>query len=259
MNIRLLRNATMRLDYAQRTLLTDPDLAPRHARRSFTGRSLNPMVPMVELPIAVEAILAGIEAVLVSHLHSDHFDAEAQRLIPKDIPLFCQPTDAEILRGYGFQAVIPVDATVEWAGITITRVHGHHGSGTDLDVLGEVCGFLLSAPHEPTLYWVGDSVWYEDVEAALERFQPEVIVTHSSGALWDAGTPIVMDAQQTLTVCQTAASSTVIAIHLDSLDHGQVSRADLRMAANAAGISPAQLRIPNDGDLLVFEAAEDPR
>lgn len=256
MNIRLLRNATMRLDYAQRTLLTDPDLAPRHARPSFTGRSRN---PMVALPIAVEAILGGIDAVLVSHLHADHFDAEAQRLLPKDIPLFCQPPDAATLQRYGFQTVIPVDGTVEWAGITITRVPGQHGFGTDRDVLGPVCGFLLAAPHEPTLYWVGDSVWYADIEAAIDRFQPAVIVTHSSGARWEAGTPIVMDAPQTLSVCHTAASSTVIAIHLDALDHGSVSRTDLRMAADAAGIPPSQLLIPKDGQVLMFKAADDSR
>ncbi|WP_110517885.1 MBL fold metallo-hydrolase [Herpetosiphon llansteffanensis] len=255
MEIHLLRNATMRLRYAQHTLLADPDFAPRHARDSFTGRSRN---PMVDLPLPKEAIVEGIEAVLVTHLHADHFDAEAQQLLPKDIPIFCQPVDAERIQSYGFHNVIPVDQVVEWQGMRITLVAGQHGFGADLASMGQVSGFVLSAPHEPTLYWVGDSVWYADVATTIEQFQPSVIVTHSSGAIWEAGTPIVMDAQQTITLCQTATASTVVAVHLDSLDHGQVSRADLRIAANAAGISETQLLIPNDGAVLVFEGESTP-
>lgn len=252
MNLRLLRNATMRLDYAGRALLADPDLAPRHARRSFTGRSLN---PLVDLPVAAEAILEGVEAVLVSHLHADHFDAEAQRLLPKDLPLFCQPGDAEALRGHGFANVTPVEDSAEWNGITITRVAGQHGFGADLADMGTVSGFVLAAPGEPTLYWAGDSVWYAEVAATIERHQPALIVTHSAGAVWKAGTPIIMDAEQTIAVCQAAPRSTVIAVHMDSLDHGQVSRADLRAAADAAGIAPERLRIPADGDTLTFGIA----
>ncbi|KPL90175.1 MBL fold metallo-hydrolase [Herpetosiphon geysericola] len=250
MEIHLLRNATMRLRYAQHTLLADPDLAPRHARDSFTGRSRN---PLVDLPLAKEAIVEGIEAVLLSHLHADHFDAEAQQLLPKDIPIFCQPVDAERIQGYGFRTVIPVDHVVNWQGMRITRVAGQHGFGADLASMGQVSGFVLAAALEPTLYWVGDSVWYPEVATTIEKFQPNVIVTHSSGAIWEAGTPIVMDAEQTIMLCQATTASTVVAIHLDSLDHGQVSRTELRMAAKAAGISEAQLLIPNDGELLRFD------
>ena len=32
-------------------------------------------------------------AVLATHLHQDHFDATAARLLPRDLPLLCQPED----------------------------------------------------------------------------------------------------------------------------------------------------------------------
>jgi hypothetical protein len=59
-----------------------------------------------------------------------------------------------------------------------------------------------------------------------------------------------MDAAQTLAVCRAAPESRIVAIHLDSLDHGEVSRADLRARAREAKISDAQLLIPADGEVL---------
>lgn len=193
--------------------------------------------------------MAGAELLIVSHLHSDHFDPEAQRLLPKDLPVLCQPGDEEAIREHGFEGVTPVLDSIEWQGITITRTPGQHGTfPSELAEMGQVSGFVLQAPGEPTVYWTGDTILYEPVSQVIERFRPDVIVTHSSGAMWKGSGPIVMDADQTIAVCQAAPESRVVAIHLDSLDHGTVSRQDLR--ARAAGIS--QLLIPEDGETLQF-------
>ena len=245
MQLRLIRNATQRLCYAGRELLLDPYFAPKHSRPSFTGRSPN---PLVDLPCPPEEILAGVELVIVSHLHSDHYDPEAQRLLPKNLPILCQPGDEETLRGDGFTSVTPVSDALVWQGITLTRTPGRHGSGAELEEMGSVSGFVFQAPGEPTLYWTGDTVWYEPVRQQIETFRPDIIVTHSSGALWKGQGPIVMDAAQTLAVCRAAPESRVVAIHLDSLDHGEVSRDDLRAQARAAGIPDTQLLIPEDGE-----------
>jgi hypothetical protein len=106
----------------------------------------------------------------------------------------------------------------------------------------------LRAAGEPTVYWVGDSVWCEEVAQTITHFDPQVIVTHSSGAVWGGGVLIVMDAAQTLATCLAAPSSTVIAVHMEALDHGTVTRRELRAQAAAAGIPPKQLRIPLDGE-----------
>jgi L-ascorbate metabolism protein UlaG (beta-lactamase superfamily) len=248
MRLRLFRNATQRLRYAGRELLLDPYFAPKHSRPSFTGRSPN---PLVDLPCPPEEIMAGAELLIVSHLHSDHFDPEAQRLLPKDLPVLCQPGDEETIRGHGFEQVTPVADSVTWEGITITRTPGQHGTGPEeLAEMGTVSGFVFQAPGEPTVYWAGDSILYEPVRRTIETFRPDVIVTHSSGAMWKGSGPIVMDAAQTLAVCAAAPGSRVVAIHLDSLDHGTVSRADLRAQAQASGIPETRLLIPADGETL---------
>lgn len=251
MDLQLIRNATLKLRYAGHTIVIDPDLAAKHARPSFTGHSAN---PMVELPISVATLFDHVDLLIVSHLHRDHFDAVES--IPATLPVVCQPGDEGRIAEQGFRDVRPLGDAIDWNGIHITRTAGHHGTGAVGTLMGTVSGFVFAASDEPTLYWAGDTVLCDEVRATIARFRPDVIVTHSSGARWpDAdGTRqlIVMDAAQTVAVCQEAASSTVVATHMESLDHGTVSRADLRAAALAAGIDDQHLVIPADGDVMVF-------
>jgi L-ascorbate metabolism protein UlaG (beta-lactamase superfamily) len=118
--------------------------------------------------------------------------------------------------------------------------------------MGPASGFIFQAEHEPTVYWAGDTIWNDAVAENIARTQPQIIVTHSCGATWGEHVLIVMDAAQTVAVCRAAARSTVIATHMDALDHATVSRADLRRYATAHGILPEQLLIPADGETLVF-------
>jgi hypothetical protein len=119
--------------------------------------------------------------------------------------------------------------------------------------MGKVSGFVFRAEGEPSIYWTGDTVWYEAVQEVVKTQQPGIIITHSSGAMWaDFPDPIVMDAAQTVAVCKIAPNSKVIAIHMESLDHGTVTRTDLRAAASQASIPEAQLIIPADGETLSF-------
>ena len=51
MKLRLLRNATLKLEIRGRIVLIDPFFAPKGSRPSFTGRAPN---PLVELPASPE-------------------------------------------------------------------------------------------------------------------------------------------------------------------------------------------------------------
>lgn len=251
MELQLIRSATLRLKYAGQRFVIDPYLAAKHSRPSFTGRSPN---PLVDLPCSPLDVIAGIELVIVSHLHSDHFDPAAQELLPKDVPILCQPGDETRIAAKGFLQVTPVVESLSWRGMTITRTPGQHGSGDVLAEMGPVSGFIFQAENEPTVYWAGDTIWYPGVADTLARLQPQIIITHSCGAVWGEQILIVMDAAQTVAVCRAAPQSTVIATHMDSLDHATISREGLRQCAGANGIEPGQLRIPLDGEVLSFEA-----
>jgi L-ascorbate metabolism protein UlaG (beta-lactamase superfamily) len=246
MQLQLLRNATLKLRYGDKTILVDPDFGHLHSRRSFTGRSAN---PMVALPLPIEDILAGVDLVIVSHLHADHFDEVAKASLPKDLPVICRPGDEEAIAAGGFRNVTPLDCYLRLGSIILKYHPAQHGTGAVLEKMGPVMGFSLEAPGEPAFYWCGDSVLYPPLREAISATDPDVIVTHSCGALWD-GTLIVMDAPQTLELCEAAPRATVIATHMEALDHATVGREALRQAADAQGIAADRLLIPRDGETI---------
>jgi len=71
MQIQQIRNSTLRLSLANKTILTDPVLLPKHGIESFAGIEKN---PIVELPFPAEDVIKGIDMVMISHLHQDHFE-----------------------------------------------------------------------------------------------------------------------------------------------------------------------------------------
>jgi L-ascorbate metabolism protein UlaG (beta-lactamase superfamily) len=249
MQIQLIRNATMRLTFHGHTILTDPYLGRKWSYQSLGGREQN---PTAELPISAEKVIAGVEMVLVSHLHNDHFDPAAWEMLPKELPIFCQAGDEARIAEKGFTNITPVEGTAAWQGISITRTTGTHGTGTWGDQLNPVSGFVLRAENEPVVYWCGDTIWYEAVRELVSNVRPDVIITHSAGAeLGDSG-PIIMDAEQTIAVCRHAPDAVVVAIHFEALDHCLVSRAAMRAAGQRYGIEDSQLRIPADGETITL-------
>lgn len=246
MQLELIRNATLKVTYGGHILLIDPYFAPRHSLPSFTGRSLN---PMTELPRSIDDILQGVELVIVSHLHTDHFDAVAKERVPKTLPILCQPGDEGRIRDAGFTNVTPLAQSITWQGLTITPRQGSHGVGPVVEKMGPVIGLTLEAAGEPTVYWAGDTVLYPPVAETIREFSPDIIVTHSCGARWD-GDLIVMDDKQTLEVSRLAPEATIVATHMEALDHATVTRQDLRQTAEAGGLGPSRLLIPVDGETL---------
>ena len=189
---------------------------------------------------------------VISHLHSDHFDQTAKDLLPSELTIICQSSDVEELRKQGYRNATGVIGELKWNTIKITRVGGHHGTGKVREMMGEVSGFVFEAENEPTVYWAGDTIWCDDVAMAIEQYQPNIIITHSCGAVWDKNVLILMDAEQTVDVCKAALNSIVIATHMEALDHATISRNELRAHAEANGIMPTQLLIPADGESLEF-------
>lgn len=249
MHIQLIRNATLRMTYGNRVFITDPYLAPKYSEEPLIGKSRN---PIVDLPFSTDDVLADVEMVLLSHLHPDHFDSLAQQLLPKDIQIYSQPGDEHQIKVAGFSNVAVIDESVDWHGVRITRTPGRHGNDVWSAQMGSVSGFVFRADNEPTIYWAGDSIWCEAVEQTILETKPDIIITHSSGASFEAGAPIIMDARQTMQVCRAAPKAIVIAVHMETFDFDTVSREDLRVTAEAEGIEARQLLIPADGEIFVF-------
>jgi L-ascorbate metabolism protein UlaG (beta-lactamase superfamily) len=246
MKLKLIRNATLKLAFAGRVILIDPFFAPKGTRPSLAGRAPN---PLVDLPATPEEILNGVELVIVSHLHGDHFDPVAQSLVPKSLPVICQPGDEDKIRSYGFSNVTPLVDAIDWQGVTVRRHEGSHGLGPVVKKMGSVMGFTITGKDEPAVYWAGDTVLYPPVENVVRETKPDIVIVHPCGALWE-GDLITMDAAETVALCRMAPDAIVVATHMDALDHATVSRDDLRRHALAQGIVVEQLLIPKDGEEL---------
>jgi L-ascorbate metabolism protein UlaG (beta-lactamase superfamily) len=233
--ITLIRNATVIVEIAAKRILVDPMLDDAGSRPPIEQTRNQVANPTVALPFPVEEVVRDLDAVIVTHRHRDHLDSRAEELLPRDIPVFCQPEDVEALQALGVD-VRPVDDALEWDGLTITRTAARHGSGRIAELLAPVSGFVLD-----DLYLAGDTVWYDAVEETIARHSPRVAVVNAGGAEFVEGGLIVMGVDDVREVA--ARVPVVVAVHLEALNHCFLEREILRAAV------PAVL-VPEDGETL---------
>ncbi len=252
MIIQLLRHATLLIEFGGHRFLVDPMLSPKGALppiEQSPNPQNNPLVPLPDLDI--DRILDQIDAVIVTHLHRDHWDPEAVARLNKHLPLFCQPEDAEQIRADGFVQVLPITDNRYWEGIHLTRTGGEHGFGRIGEMMGEVSGFVLKAAEHRTLYIAGDTRWCPAVREALQTHRPEIVVVNAGGARFLKGDPITMDPADVIRVSRANPASTVVAVHMEAINHCVVTRKMLEAAVEKAGVADRVL-IPPDGEYLHF-------
>jgi L-ascorbate metabolism protein UlaG (beta-lactamase superfamily) len=233
--ITLVRSATIIVELAGRRILVDPMLDDVGARPPIEGTRNQVANPTAPLPFPAEEVVRGLDAVIVTHRHRDHLDTRGEELLPRDVPVYCQPEDEEALREHGVD-VRSVDDAVEWDGLRIARTPARHGSGRMAELLAPVSGFVLN-----DLYLAGDTVWYEGVEETIARHRPRVAVVNAGGAEFTEGGLIVMGTDDVREV--VARVPTVVAVHLEALNHCFLTRAELRR-------SIPEVLVPEDGETL---------
>ncbi|CAM3769523.1 UPF0173 protein [Pseudomonas reidholzensis] len=259
-DLQQVRNATVKITYGDTTFLIDPMLAKKGAYPGFehTYRSnlRNPMVDLTESPAKV---ISGVDAVIVTHTHLDHWDDAAQKALPKDIPLFTQhEEDAQLIRSQGFKNVRVLTNEAEFGGVTITKTGGQHGTDEMYAIpalakpLGEAMGVVFQAPGYKTLYLAGDTVWRKEVDQAIEHYHPEVIVLNAGKAKM-AGYEgsIIMGEEDVLRASQAAKTAKIVAVHMDAINHMSLTREALRAYVKKQGIE-SRVDIPEDGASLEY-------
>lgn len=129
----------------------------------------------------VQNIVAGIDVVIVTHLHMDHFDQSSADGLPKELTLFAQDeTDAAALRGYGFGDVrVLPPGGCEFRGVKLFPTPCLHGQPGRIESLyaplgmrGEAMGVVF--------YLAGDTIWFEGVQQAIAKWNPDVIAVNAA-------------------------------------------------------------------------------
>jgi L-ascorbate metabolism protein UlaG (beta-lactamase superfamily) len=223
MRLTLVRNATLLLELEGRRLLVDPALDDTGARPPVENTRPALRNPLVPLPLPAERLVEALDAALVTHLHRDHLDETGEGLMPRDVPVFCQPADAQRLRALGLDAR-PIEQELYWNGLRLARTGGRHSLDPSVEpALGPISGFVLG-----DLYIASDSVWCDEVAAALARWQPRIAVVNAGAARFLGSGPISMTAADVAEV--TARVSVTVAVHLEAMNHCPMTRAELRAA-----------------------------
>lgn len=256
-----IRNATGLMKYGGLTLLVDPLLAPKGEYPGFEIAKLQSNKlkrnPLVDLPIPVEEVIKGIEAVILTHTHLDHWDPCAAKMIPKHIPVFVQhAADARLVRDAGFWDVRVVGVNTPFKGITITKTGGQHGSDSMYAnpvlaaLLDESMGFVLKAPGEKVVYFAGDTRWHEYVEVAIKKHDPDYIFLNTGGAEADGyDGSLIMGCEDIETCYNFSKKAKIVAVHMDAINHCVCTRDVMRKFVEEKKLGDRVL-IPNDGECI---------
>lgn len=232
-----IRNATAKIQFAGSTFLVDPYLAPAGSYPGFEGTlHSEKRHPLINLNQSIDEILQGVDAVILTHTHEDHWDEVAQDVIPKDIPIFVQNSgDAKTVRMQGFKDVRVVGKNTPFGKVKLTRIVGQHGTDFMYAIpelaerLGDAMGVVFKADNEKTLYIVGDTLWNEQIDNVLKDYQPEIIVMNTGYARlinFDGG--IIMGFDDVAKMRKVAPKANIITVHMDAVNHTSISSDDMR-------------------------------
>lgn len=94
-------------------------------------------------------------------------------------------------------------------------------------------------------------MWYEEVQKTIDAHNPEVIVVNAGDNQFLQGGSLVMNKEDVYKVHKAAPEATIIAVHMEAVNHWNLSRADLKKFAEEKGMA-SNVVIPNDGDSYSF-------
>ena len=259
MKITQIRNATIWVEYHQTKILVDPWLGPKEYMPGFVGAIHSERrQPCTELPFPMEQVVEA-DAVILTHVHPDHWDQYAEQSLRKNIPFFVQSeADLSFIASKGFKQVhiLSAEGTL-FREISLYKVPGQHGEREKIEPacrqLGlpyDAMGVIMQAMGEKTLYLAGDTIFCAEVKKTLERYRPEVIVVNACAACVESGDRLIMDEQDVAHTSSNAPQATIVVSHMDEVSHRSLSRQQLQTFVQEHKLP--HIYIPANGESLVF-------
>jgi L-ascorbate metabolism protein UlaG (beta-lactamase superfamily) len=156
LSVTYIGHATTLLEMDGVRILTDPVLRRRvlHLRRS------------APLALSGAAPLAGVDGILISHLHFDHFDVRTLQTFDHGVTVVVPRGGAvQLLQRRGFTDVSGVDedTVVDIGSVQVRAVHAQHPPGGTPRLRGPALGYVLRA--SLSIYFAGDTDVFGEMSA----------------------------------------------------------------------------------------------
>ena len=231
------------------TLLTDPNFLHR-GQRAYLGKGLwsrrqtEPAMQPDDLP--------ELDAVLLSHLHGDHFDRVAKAGLARSQPVLTTRAAARRLRQWHFDARgldTWATETLERDGETLTvqALPAVHARGVLGALLPPVMGALLehraAGEVRRRVYVTGDTLTGDHIsEIARRHREIDTAVVHLGGTRVLLHT-VTMDAGQGVDFLRRVAPRQAVPVHYDDYRVFRSPLADFERAAAEAGFAQALMPV----------------
>lgn len=214
--------ATVLLRLGTVTVLTDPNFLHR-GERAYLGyglvskRCTEPALGVQQLP--------ELDAVVLSHLHGDHFDRRARRGLARDTPVLTTPHAARRLSKWGFSGTQGLhcwqEETLERGRdrVRVTAVPGQHGPAGFHRLLPPVMGSIVDYSWDGEtvlrLYITGDTLYRSALREIPQRFPDiDAMIVHLGGTRI-LGVLVTMDARQGSELVRAMQPHTTLPVHFD--------------------------------------------
>lgn len=257
MTIQLIRSATVKVHYQHVTLLVDPILGDKGTEPPIFFSNDVPN-PTIDLPFSREQVIKDVNAVLLTHYHPDHFDEAAEKFLPKDMLIFCQPGEDKKLQEKGFTNTRVIDSSLTWEGISITRFRAsHHQGANGAPPFGESSSYYLKTK-EASVFFTGDAILDERLKASLNATHPPVVIANTGqchftkeNPVLAPGIPMTLTAEELKNITQLLPATKVVAVHMDGINHCSLTKSELRkyIAEEQLG---SRVVVPGEGEILRY-------
>ncbi len=260
-SITFIGTATVLIRFGGLTILTDPNFL-HGGERVHLGYGLHarrltePALEIHQLP--------PLDALVLSHMHEDHFDRIAAQQLQKDLPIVTTGHAAAELRRLGFRQI---RSLATWStqsfdkdgrSLRVTAMPARHAPLVLTPFFPSVMGSMLeftssSGELDLRLYITGDTLFHDRLKQIPLRYPNIDIALVHLGGTRVLGLMLTMDAEQGIEAVKVIRAGINIPIHYNDYDVFRSPLDDFRRAVERAGLEQRVAYLAH-GDVYEFRA-----